>query len=64
MSQKEKIEFDRVSVINRWRMKKYSRNGDWVVFGLSKWWASFENYCWKISLFGVDVQIWFKRRFI
>ena len=40
---KEKIEFDRVSVINRWRMKKYSRNGDWVVLGLSKWWASFKN---------------------
>jgi len=61
---KEKISFNEIIVYNRWLYNKYQRNCDWVIFGLSVCWFSPERYCYKISVFGIDLKIWFKREFL
>lgn len=58
------IKFDRISIHNRWKQKKYARQCNWTVFGFQVWWAGFQNYCYKICFFGFDIQIWFFRQFI
>jgi hypothetical protein len=61
---KKHIRFDRIAVTNRWKRPKYSRNSDWVIVGVQEWWASHEDFCYKLCLFGIDFQFWFKRDFI
>lgn len=63
MKSKEIHKYNRLSLVNRWKQKRYSRNCDWVIIGVSKWWHSVNDYCYKISFFGIDLQIWFKRCF-
>ena len=46
---------------NRWR-ERYP-NDDWTIIGISKWWSSPESYCYKFCFFGIEVRIWFKRKF-
>jgi hypothetical protein len=60
---KPKITFDRISFFNRWKQRKYSRNCDWIVFGLAVWWVGPESYCYRLCLFGLELKIWFNREF-
>jgi len=64
MKGKYKITFDRLAIMNRWALKSYSRNCDWVVFGFHIWWSSPKSFCYKLCLFGLDFQFWFNREFI
>ena len=56
-----KFKLSNIWFINRWKLKPYSRNGDWVIIGFSKWWSSPNDYCYKLCFFGFDVQIWFRK---
>lgn len=60
---KDKISFERIFFNNRWKQKKYSRNCDWVIIGISKNWFGPTSFCYKISFFGFDLNIWFLREF-
>lgn len=59
----EPIKFDRLSIMNRWKQHKYSRNCSWVILGFQVWWSGPESFCYKICLFGIDFQFWFKKIF-
>jgi len=61
---KEKIRFERISLVNRWKQRSYSRNGDWVIVGIHQRYASYDSFCIKLCFFGLDLQIWFKKKFI
>jgi len=63
MKRDYKTKFKRLSLMNRWKLKSYSRNGDWVILGIHQWYASPTDYCYKICVFGFDLQIWFERHF-
>ena len=52
--------FDRIVLINRWKQRKYSRGGDWVIIGIHRWYASWDMYCYKLCFFGFDLCIWLK----
>jgi len=58
---KDKVKFERISFLNRWKQKKYSRQCDWVIIGVQQWYSSWESYCYKLCFFGFDVHIWFKK---
>jgi len=55
-----KHKYDEITFHNRWKYNKYSRNCDWTIIGIAKWWVSPERYCYKICLFGLELKIWFK----
>lgn len=55
--------FERIAFLNRWKLKKYSRNCDWTIIGISVWWSSPESYCYKFCFFGFEVNLWFERIF-
>lgn len=59
---KEKITYDHLFFRNRW-IEKYP-NCDWVIIVLSVKWISPTQFCYKLSLFGLDLSIWFNREFI
>lgn len=59
MRTKYRHKFHRFAFLNRWK-ERYP-NGDWVIFGFAKWWCFWDSYCYKICLFGLDFQFWFKR---
>jgi hypothetical protein len=61
---KTKITYDRFYLQNRWRQKKYARNCDWTIIGLSTRWSSPNDFCYRISLFGLEFSFWFKREFL
>jgi hypothetical protein len=58
---KETIKYERIYFKNRWKEHKYSRNCDWTIIGVSKWWCSPYNFCYKLCFFGLEVHIWFNR---
>jgi len=51
---------ERIVINNRWKLKKYSRNGSWTIIGICKWYASWDNYCYKLCFFGIDLLVWIK----
>ncbi|WP_040280837.1 hypothetical protein [Psychroserpens damuponensis] len=57
----KKIRFDEIRFMNRWKQKSYSRNCDWTIIGVTKWWFGPESFCYKICFFGLEAQIWIKR---
>lgn len=61
---KWKITFDRFMVLNRWTLKPYSRNCNWTIIGVQKWWAGPKAFCYKICFFGFELQIWFERQIV
>lgn len=61
---KEKIKFNRIVLQNRWRQCRYSRNSDWVIIGVQRWYAGPEDFCYKIAFLGIELKIWFKKQFI
>ena len=61
MRRKYKSKFERLFINNRWKQKKYMRNSDWVVFGLSQKYFSPTEYSINIHLFGIDFRFWFKK---
>jgi len=64
MPRKEINKFNRFNINNRWKQSKIQRSDNWLIFGVQTWWASPYDYCYKIGLFGIDLQIWFKRSFL
>ena len=64
MAKKTKTKFDRVYFQNRWKERKYLRPCDWVILGLSIWWAGPNDYCYKLSFFGLELKFWFNREFL
>jgi hypothetical protein len=61
MKIKYKHSFDRIVFSNRWKIGKYTRNGDWVILGIQKWFFSSREYEYRICFFGFDIRIWLKR---
>ena len=53
--------FKEVVINNRWKKPFHQRNSDWVIFGLSKQFFTTIDYEYKISLFGIDIRLWFER---
>jgi hypothetical protein len=64
MKAKEKHSISNITFQNRWKYRKYSRNCDWTIIGISKWWASVNKYSYNLCLFGFELKIWVKREFI
>ena len=64
MNKRYKDSLENVFINNRWRQKKYMRNGSWVIFGFSKSFFSPNKYEWRIHLFGIDIRFWMNREFI
>lgn len=60
MNAKYRHVFDEIMINNRWRRKYYSRDCDWVIFGVSKKCFSPDVYNFTVHLFGIDIKIWFK----
>lgn len=58
-----RIRFDEIVFSNRWRRKKYSRDGTWVIFGVQKWWAGPRDFCYKFCFFGLELHLWFFKEF-
>jgi hypothetical protein len=44
---------------NRWT-QRYPPS-DWTIIGLARWWFGPTEYCYKLCLFGFDLQIWFEK---
>lgn len=61
---KEKVSFERIVAMNRWKQTRWQRNGDWVIVGIQRWYSGPESFCYKIALFGIDIQVWFSKKFI
>jgi len=61
---KYKSKLREVIFYNRWKQRKHSRNGDWTLFGLSRWACSYEEYSYKLCFFGFEVHLWFKKIFL
>jgi hypothetical protein len=55
--------YEGLSLINRWKQKKHSRNCDWVIFGIQEWYSSPYDFCIKLCFFGIDLHIWFEKSF-
>lgn len=60
---KYKIKFDRINFSNRWKQSRIGRGSDWTIIGISEWWCSPTEFCYKICFFGLDLKIWFSRIF-
>ena len=59
---KTKFKFERFYFLNRWKQPKYARNENWVIFGIYKWWCSWDSFCYMIGFFGFEMRIWFKAK--
>jgi hypothetical protein len=59
-----KYEFERLVFSNRWARPKLSREDDWLILGISKWWFSPEQFEYRIGFFGLQLRIWIKRTLI
>lgn len=59
-----KHSFDRIYFDNRWRRSRIGRPCDWVLIGISMWWAGPLQYRYQIAVLGFSINIWFKREFI
>lgn len=64
MRHKHKDRFDTIYLYNRWMRCKYSRSGDWTIFGIHVWWSGPLAYTYKFCLFGLEAHIWFKRVYL
>lgn len=53
--------FQKITINNRWNKPYYQRNDDWIIFGISKKFFHTTKYEYMISLFGIDIRIWFER---
>ena len=58
-----KNNFDRITIHNRWKEPLWNRSGDWIIFGLYKFWFSEEAFEYRIAFFGITIRIWIKRTF-
>lgn len=56
-----KIEYHRIYFENKWKNRFRQDSG--LIFGIMKWWAGPCDYCYKFSVFGFELSIWFKRIF-
>ena len=62
MKNKETISFDRFSLMNRWKQIKINRSDNWLIFGIQERYYT-DYLCYHIGFFGLDLQIWFVRKF-
>jgi hypothetical protein len=60
---KPKIKYDKLCIQNRWKQKKYARNSEWTIIGISTRWFSPTNFCYRFSFFGLELSFWFLRKF-
>ncbi len=42
-------------------MRKYQRNGDWVIIGISRAFFSPKEFEYRINFFGFDIRVFFER---
>lgn len=55
------IKYDRVFFENKWKEPHRSNSG--LKFGIMEWWSGPCDFCYKFSIFGFEMSIWFKRIF-
>lgn len=61
MAGKYKHSFDSINFRNRWGINRWSRNCDWVIIGIHKWWCGSDLYSYQFCLLGFDMIIWIRR---
>jgi len=61
MRSKYKTEYQEVIFNNRWSRRKYQRNGDWVIIGISRAFFSPKEFELSINFFGFDIRIFFEK---
>lgn len=64
MKSKEIHKFRNISWYIRWKDSYISRPSDWTIIGVSKLWHGPKDYCYKICLFGFELNLWFNRYFV
>jgi len=56
--------FDRFILNNRWKIPYYSRNYNWVIFGLGIRYFSPTDYEYYFNCFGLEFRFCFKRALV
>lgn len=59
MTESKKYKLNNVIVHNRWKVRKRSRNENWVIIGLMKSCLNHNEYCYKLCFIGLELQLWF-----
>ena len=64
LKERKLIKYSRFALNNRWKRSRISRTDQWVIVGIQEYWASPNDFCYKLCFFGLDFCFWFRRDFV
>jgi len=58
-----KVKFERIVIDSRWKLKRWQRHGDRVLFGWSIFTFSPYEYEHRFNAFGFCIRVWLKKEY-